>query len=105
MTLQFIYRLSARRPAMLSTGPTTAEAQVLSAHSTYLEQLTEQGQVLLAGRTQTTHDQTFGIVILQASDEAQARQLMRQDPAVAGGVMSASLFPFQIAMLSKEIGT
>ncbi|MEM7080047.1 MAG: YciI family protein [Pseudomonadota bacterium] len=102
--MQFIYALKAVRLEMLTDAPTTDEVDVLQAHGQYLADMASRDQVLLAGRTQTADAQTFGIVIVAADGEAQARRVMDEDPAVAAGVMTATLYPFQIAMLSQAIG-
>ncbi|WP_218673914.1 YciI family protein, partial [Candidatus Entotheonella palauensis] len=67
----------------------------------YLKQLTEQGVVILAGRTLNTDASSFGIVILQADSEATAHQVMQEDPAVKHEVMHAELFPYRIALMAK----
>jgi len=85
---------------MLTEGPTAEEQQVLSAHFEYLRGLTEAGVVLLAGRTLNTDSTCFGIVIFRASSEEEALRLMNGDPAVAGGVMRAELFPYSVALKS-----
>ena len=41
---------------------------------------------------------TFGITIFEAPDEAGARAVMQTDPAVAAGVMSATLYPYAVAV-------
>ena len=56
--------------------------------------------MVLAGRTQITDDRTFGIVILNANTEQEARQRMENDPTVKGGVMQAELYPFRVAVAS-----
>ena len=102
-TNQYIYKLHPVRPEMLVHGPSDAESCILLDHVTYLEQLAEKNVVLLAGRTQTTDDSTFGIVILKADSESKARVIMENDPAVMGGVMNAELFPYKISILSRSI--
>lgn len=67
-------------------------------HFEYLSRATEQGQVVLAGRTAESFDQTFGLVIFDADSEEAAQTFMRADPAVAAGVMTASLHPYSIAL-------
>ncbi len=52
----------------------------------------------LAGRTLTTGPETFGIVVFEAPDPAAASAVMAGDPAVAGGVMTAAVFPFRVAL-------
>ena len=57
---------------------------------------------ILAGRTQEPGDKTFGIAIFEAKDEAAARTFMESDPAVAGGLMTAKLHPFALALERKN---
>jgi uncharacterized protein len=95
---QFLYRLQVTRLEMLRGGPTPEEARVVGAHLNYLKKLAEEGVVVLAGRTQTNDETTFGIVILNAAGEAAARAVMENDPAVKGSVMHATLFPFRVAV-------
>jgi uncharacterized protein YciI len=102
-TSQYIYRLHPRRPEMLTQGPTDPESKILQDHVAYLERLAEKSVVLLAGRTQTTDDATFGIVILKAVSELSARTIMANDPAVKHGVMNAQLFPYKISVLAQSI--
>ena len=100
---QFLYRLQVERLEMLTEGPTPEETAVLEQHASYLQQMTDEGQVLLAGRTQQEDASTFGIVILVADSEQQAARLMAEDPAVARDLMHAELFPFRIALVSPLI--
>lgn len=100
---QYSYILRPCRLAMLTEGPTEGEAKILAAHVQYLEEGSTDGCILLAGRTQTTTEETFGIVILQAESLAEAEKIMLSDPAVATGVMRAELFPYRIAVLSPKI--
>jgi len=46
-------------------------------------------------------DKRFGLVIFEAGSEAAAQEFMRSDPAVAGGVMTATLHPYSIALQRK----
>ncbi len=97
----YLYRIQASRPEMLTHGPTPKEAETVSQHFAYLKQLTEQGVVVLAGRTLNTDASSFGIVILQADSEEAARNVMQHDPAVQRQVMRAELFPYRIALMAK----
>jgi len=98
---QFIYQLRPTRMEMLSEGPTEREAAVVAEHFAYLQDLLGQQVVLLAGRTRTTDEQTFGIVVFEADSDGSARQIMENDPAVNEGIMSARLFPFGVALWSE----
>lgn len=100
---QYLYQIVPTRPAMLTDGPTESEAGVLQQHVAYLEQLAENGDVLLAGRTQTDDSTSFGIVILVAASETAAQEIVSNDPAVSHNVMHAQLFPYRIAVLSQAI--
>jgi uncharacterized protein YciI len=96
--LQFLYRIKPTRPNMLSEGLTPLEAQVVGDHFAYLQRLSSQGSVLMAGRTRTSGEDTFGIVIIRAETLDGALAIMRADPAVSQHVMHAELFPYQIAI-------
>jgi uncharacterized protein YciI len=98
----YLYRIQPARPAMLSEGPTEAEAAIVAQHFGYLKDLAEQGVVVLAGRTLNTDPSSFGIIILRADTEATARGIMEDDPAVRQGVMRAELFPYRIALPASE---
>ena len=57
----------------------------------------------LCGRTyMNAGDKTFGIAIFEAADEDAARKFMQEDPAVAGGLMTAELHPFAVALQRKN---
>jgi uncharacterized protein YciI len=103
--LEFIYILRVTRPGMLTEGPTDEEAAAVGRHFHYLKELTEQRILLMAGRMQTTDQNTRGYVVLQAPDEKSARDLMEGDPAVEEGVMTAELFPFKVALWNSHYST
>ncbi len=84
---------------MVTDAPTADETEILSRHAAYLEKLTEDGTVVLYGRTQNRDGTTFGIVIFRARDESQAERIMENDPAVKERIMRAELYPYRIAMM------
>jgi len=98
---QWIYVLKVTRLKMLTEGSTPEEDDIVGRHFAYLKDLTEKGIVILMGRTQNNDASTFGIAIFEAKDEATARRIMENDPAVAGGVMTATLYPYKIALMQK----
>lgn len=98
---QFLYFLQPTRLGMVTNGPTPEEAEIVSRHFAYLKDLTEKGVMLLVGRTQNSDESTFGIAIFEAEDENAARTIMENDPAVAGKVMSATLYPYKVALMRK----
>ena len=99
---QYLYRIQPTRPAMLSEGPTPEEAAAVGAHFGYLQDLVDVGRVLMAGRTLTTDEHSFGIVIFEASSEEAAQALVNADPAVKAKVMRAELFPYRVALWSTQ---
>jgi uncharacterized protein len=99
---QFIYRIQPTRVEMLTVGPTERESKVVAEHFEYLQSLVATDIVLMAGRTLTADDRTFGIVVLVSASEAEATRLMQNDPAVKQGVMKAELFPYQVALWSQK---
>jgi len=98
---QFLYHLKPTRLGMLTNGPTPQERVTVSRHFAYLENLTEKGVMILMGRTQNNDESTFGIAVFEAEDESAARKIMENDPAVAGGVMRATLYPYKVALMRK----
>ena len=99
--LQFLYKIQPARGDMLAEGPTPQEDRIITEHFSYLKGLAEEGLVILAGWTLNTDSSSFGIVILQAGSEQDARAIMNADPAVRAGVMIAELFPYRIALTAK----
>ena len=89
---------------------TLAEGEISELHvglkgtmgALYLKDLADKGTVLLAGRTQTSDESTFGLVIFEAGTEEEARGIMNQDPAVANGVMHSRLYPYRVACKSSN---
>lgn len=91
----FICFIEPTRDGMVDE-PTDAETAAVEAHFQYLKSLTEQGVVVLAGRT--TEPPHVGIVIFRAADRAAAEAIMHDDPAVKAGVFKPRLQPFRIAL-------
>lgn len=93
---QYLIRLTPARVEMLTEGLTPAEEALVERHSEILEQLAIQGTLILYGRTQNNDERTFGIVVLETADETAAEAIIKNDPAVQGGVMKAELFPYKV---------
>jgi len=98
---QWIYMLKPARLGMLTNGATPEEDRIVGQHFTYLKDLTEKGVMILMGRTQNNDETTSGIAIFEAQDEAAARAIMQNDPAVKNGVMTAALYPYRIALMRE----
>ena len=87
---------------MLTKGANESESRIISDHFNYLKQLTENGVVILAGRTQTTDYSSFGIVLLKAETIEAARQIMLDDPAVKNSVFRAELYPYKTSLFNPD---
>jgi uncharacterized protein YciI len=99
---QFIYVLRLV-PRLYSDANWTKEVKiVLGRHFARFQEATKSGRLILAGRTNEPGDKTFGIAIFEAPDEAAARAFMQADPAVGGGLMTAELHPFAVALERKN---
>src|SRR5690348_461067 len=98
---EYLYMVRATRLGMLTEGPTDQEMVIVGQHFNYLKDLTERGVVVLVGRTQNNDETTFGIAIFRALDDEAAREIMNNDPAVRNNVMTATLYPYRIALLAK----
>jgi uncharacterized protein YciI len=100
--MQFLYKITPSRLGMVTEGPTNDEATILTRHFNYLKSLTDQGTVLLFGRTQNSDARTFGITIFRAESDDEARSIMNNDPAVKEGIMRAELYPYKVAGLNAR---
>jgi uncharacterized protein len=79
---------------------TQNERVVLEQHGEWLEARYADGRVRFAGRC---FDGPFGLVVVDAKNEEEARRLMEQDPSIRNGVQSAELYPFK-TFLARERG-
>src|SRR5438046_2291822 len=95
---QFIYVLHLVPRLYADASWTDEDKKVLQRHFVRFQEAIKAGKLILAGRTSEAGDKTFGIAIFQAKDEAAARKFMEEDPAVAGGLMTAELHPFSVAL-------
>ncbi|MYE27519.1 MAG: hypothetical protein F4X87_09985 [Chloroflexi bacterium] len=100
----YIYRIQPVRPAMLSEGLTTAESRITGEHFEYLQQLMQEGVLILAGRSLTSDYSAFGIAIFKARDDEHMREITERDPGVAQKLFRAEWYPFRIALHAPENG-
>jgi uncharacterized protein len=99
---QFIYVLKLVPRLHADSAWTKEDNAVLERHFARFQEAAKSGQLILAGRTSEPGDKTFGIAIFEAPDENAARKFMQEDPAVAGGLMTAELHPFAVALERKN---
>jgi uncharacterized protein YciI len=99
---QFIYVLRLVPRLYADSAWTKEDNAALQRHFVRFQQAAKSGQLILAGRTSEPGDKTFGIAIFEAADEDAARKFMQEDPAVAGGLMTAELHPFAVALQRRN---
>src|SRR5436309_4383644 len=100
--MQFIYVLHLVPRLYADASWTDEDRKVLQRHFVRFQEAINAGKLILARRTTESGDKTFGIAIFEAKDEAAARKFMEEDPAVAGGLMTAELHPFTVALEHKN---
>ena len=91
-----------QRPAAASAAASLSPASPHAEASNDRESSDQPASPGTIRRTVTPGDDAFGIVIFRTDDDEAARQVVDEDPAVAAGVMRAELFPFRLAMLSRD---
>lgn len=73
--------------------------QPLAGHAPYLLGLYEKGSMKLAGPLM---DDAGGAVVLEAADEAEAKAMVADDPAVKSGVFVAEMHPWHLVDWAKR---
>lgn len=96
---QFAYVINLTRPESWGE-PNEFESGKVGEHFAYLKGHLAEGRLIMAARAMVPAG--FGIIIFEAEDEAAARAIMENDPAVAAGVMRAEFYPFRVALLRGE---
>ena len=96
--MQFIYILTLSEKFQYPAHWTNEENQTLDKHFLYLKGLFESGVMKHVGRTDLNYgdDNLNGYAIFESESEELAREIMQNDPAVQGGIMSAKLLPYKI---------
>lgn len=95
---EFIYLIHPLRHEFFD-APTDEENLAMDEHFEYLKKATAAGTVLLAG---PCLDDTFGVVVITAENEAAARQFMLNDPSVKRNVMMAELHQMKVSLMGKR---
>jgi uncharacterized protein len=101
--LNYLIVLRPTRLGMLTEAPSAEEVAIVAQHFEYLQAQARAGKVRIAGRTTEDDARTLGLILLEATSEADARAIMSADPAVAKGVMRAELHPFRLAIDSRAV--
>ena len=101
MMAEFIYLLKLRPDLLDDEIWTDIEEKIVGEHFHRLKKDTEMGKVILAGRTTNSDSSQFGIIIFKEKSWDTALEYMNTDPAVKEGVMTATLYPYRVALMKK----
>ncbi|EDL65632.1 YciI family protein [Bacillus sp. SG-1] len=96
---QFLYKLKLIERLTDEKNWTEKENEIVSQHFGYLQEMLNGKKLILAGKTKGLDESTFGIVIFESDSDEEALSIMNGDPAVKEGVMTAELFPYQVALM------
>ncbi len=105
MSEQYLYEIGSGPRPELATNPdawTADDEQVGADHYEYLKDATDDGVVILAGRSQDGIGPA--LVIFEAESEEDARRFMESDPFISSGLFTASLHPFNVALRRVDDG-
>jgi uncharacterized protein YciI len=100
--MQFLYKLKLIPELLVEENWTDRENNMVYDHFKVLQGLLKENKLIMAGKTDNLDDSTFGLVILQVDCEKTARTIMENDPAVKGGIMSAELYPYSVALYNEN---
>ncbi len=100
--MEFLYTLKLVPRLQQNDAWTEQDESIVATHFNTLKKLTEEGIVILAGRTVREAPSDFGIVILETDTEEQAIHYMNNDPGVKQGIMTAELYPFRVALIKDQ---
>lgn len=100
MSEQFIYEFGPGSRSELAIDPdawTIEDEQIGADHYARLKMATEDGIVILAGRSPDGAGPA--IVVFEAANEEAAGRFMEEDPFVSEGLFKATLHPFNVALI------
>ncbi len=98
---EWIYFIHPPRDDFAATM-TEDEQAAWAAHFERFRRLLAEGVVILVGPT--LGKVNTGIAVFEAPDEAAARRLMDEDPAISGGFARGELRPFRVSLLRGRDG-
>jgi len=82
-------------------NPKEEEEQIMSDHFIYLKSLLKQKKLYLAGPTLISED-PFGLIILEAGKEEEAKEMLENDPSVKAGIQKIVDFrPIRLSLTRK----
>ena len=93
----FVYRLIPPRPTFGPGDMTEAETAIMEDHGAYWSQQVANGSAVVFGPV-TDPTGNWGLAVVEADTEADARALRHDDPAVTSGLATAEILPMPVAV-------
>jgi uncharacterized protein YciI len=93
---EWIYFIHSPREDFAATM-TDDEKHVWAAHFENLQRMLAEGTLVMAGPTLGRIN--TGIAVIEAPDEAAARRIMEEDPAIASGIAKGELRGMRVSLL------
>jgi uncharacterized protein len=87
----FVYKEIPPRPTF-AADMSTAEADLMARHATYWFDQLDRGRVIVFGPV-ADPDGVWGLGVIDIEDDAAARALVLDDPAIASGMATFELHP------------
>lgn len=98
---EWIYFIHPSRENFAATM-TAEEKRVWAEHFERLKELLAEGKLIVAGPTLGRIN--TGVALIEAPDEAAARQIMEADPTISSGFATGELRGFSVALLRGRDG-
>jgi uncharacterized protein len=95
----FVYKLIPPRPTF-DTDMSDTEAAVMGQHIAYWQDLLERGRVIVFGPVSDPAG-TWGLGVVEAETEDDARALGAHDPAVTSGLATFEVYPMPMAVVRQ----
>jgi len=99
---EYIYKLTLIHRLLKTENWTKSDEEITADHFSYLKDLLEKDQLILAGKTAGLDTDTYGLVLFKAANYDEAMKIMKNDPAVQNGIMSGYLQEYSIALLNNH---
>jgi uncharacterized protein len=97
----FFVRIHPARGNFLSTA-SQLERDVMGRHAEYWSEKLANHHLIIAGPI-PIEPGTFGILIVRASNETEAEEMVRLDPSVMANVMNYEIFPLKVAFYEGDL--
>ena len=78
--------------------------QALSGHGAYWDDQLKRGHVILTGGMNGDYWDNVAMIVFEAASEAEAKDIVANDPAVKAYVFQAQVRPFDVTAITNKFG-